>query len=91
MRIVTLGLLDTFDTTLSVKDEFGFFTLKGDPAALFARLLQGFVEVVQLFDVFDQRRILLAQLLIALQHMPDLGVGQTRMRAHHRFIEFVAG
>ncbi|MNS91205.1 hypothetical protein D3C72_1252840 [compost metagenome] len=89
--IVTLRLLDTLDTTLSVEDKLRLFALKGDPAALFARLVQHFVEVVQLFDVFDQRRILLAQLLVALQHVPDFGVCQARVRAHHCFIEFIAG
>ncbi len=34
--------------------------------------------------------VLLAQILIALQNMSDFGVGQTRVRAHHRFVEFVA-
>ena len=40
--------------------------------------------------MLNQRRILLAQILIALQYMPDFGVGQTRVRTHHRFVEFVA-
>lgn len=31
VRIVTLGLLDTLDTTLSVEDKLRFFALKGDP------------------------------------------------------------
>ncbi|MNP41688.1 hypothetical protein D3C76_1354040 [compost metagenome] len=91
VRIVTLRLLDTFDAALGVEDKLRFFALKGDPAALFARLIQHFVEAMQLFNVFHQRRVLLAQFLIALQHVPDFGVRQSRMRAHHRFIEFVAG
>ena len=90
VRIVTLSLFDTLDTTLSVKDKLRLFTLKRDPTALFARLIQRFVEVVQLFDVFDQRRVLFAKILIALQHMPDLGIGQARMRTHHRFVELIA-
>ena len=89
--VVTLGLLNTLNAAFGVEDEFRFFALKRDPAALFARLFQRFVEVMQLFDVFDQRRVLLAQILVALQHMPDLGIGQTRVRAHHRFVEFEAG
>ena len=75
---------------LSVKDKLRLFTLKRDPTALFARLIQRFVEVVQLFDVFDQRRVLFAQILIALQHMPDLGIGQARMGTHHCFVELIA-
>ena len=91
VRVVTLGLLDTLNTAFGVENEFRLFTLKRDPAALFARLIQRFVEVMQLFDMFDQRRVLFAQILVALQHMPDLGIGQTRVRAHHRFVELVAG
>ena len=90
VRIVTLSLFDTLNAALGVEDKLRLFALKGDPAALFARLIQRFVEVMQLFDVFDQRRVLFAQILVALQHMPDLGVGQTRVRAHHRFVEFIA-
>ena len=90
MRIVTLSLLDALNAALGVEDKFRLFALKGDPAALFARLIQRFIEVMQLFDVFNQRRVLFAQILVALQHMPDLGVGQTRVRAHHRFVEFIA-
>ncbi|CSF26183.1 Uncharacterised protein [Shigella sonnei] len=45
---------------------------------------------MQLFEMLNQRDVLLAQILIALQNMPDFGVGQTRVRAHHRFVEFVA-
>lgn len=62
VRIVTLGLFDTLNAALGVEDKLRFFTLKRDPAALFARLIQRFVEVVQLFDVFDQRRVLFAQI-----------------------------
>ncbi len=91
VRIVTLGLFDTLNAALGVEDKLRLFALKRDPAALCARLIQHFVEVMQLFDVLDQRRVLFAQLLIALQHMPHLGIGQTRMRAHHRFVELVAG
>ena len=45
---------------------------------------------MQLFDVFDQRRVLFAQILIALQYMPDLGIGQARMGTHHCFVELIA-
>ncbi|CNU25550.1 Uncharacterised protein [Salmonella enterica subsp. enterica serovar Bovismorbificans] len=91
MRVITLGLFDTLNATFGVKDKLRLFALKRDPPALFTRFIQHFVEVVQLFNMLHQRRILFTQILIALQHMPDFGIGQTRMGAHHRFIEFVAG
>ena len=91
VRIITLGLLDTLNATLCVEDKLRFFALERDPAALFACLIQRFVEVMQFFNMFDQRRVLFAQILVALQHMPDLGIGQTRMGTHDRFIELVAG
>ena len=89
--VVALGLLNAFDAALGVKDEFRFFSFKRDPAALGAGAVQHFVEVVQLLNMLDQRRVLLAQLPVALQHVPDFGIGQARVGAHHRFIEFVAG
>src|SRR5690606_41822239 len=46
MGIVTLGLLNTFNAAFSVKDELRLFALKRDPAALFTRLIQRFVEVI---------------------------------------------
>ena len=91
VRVVTLGLFNTLDAAIGVEDKLRFFAFKRDPAALGTRLIQHFIEVMQLFNVFDQRRVLFAQFLIALQHMPDFGISQTRMRAHHRFIEFIAG
>ena len=90
MRVITLRLLNTLNTAFSIEDKLRFFTFKRDTATLFTRFIQHFVEVMQLFDVFNQRRVLLTQFLIALQHVPDLGVGQTRMGAHNRFVEFKA-
>ena len=91
MRVVTLRLLNTLNTAFSIEDKLRLFTFKRDTAALFAGFIQHFVEVMQLFNVFDQRCVLLTQLLVALQHVPDLGVGQTCMGTHDRFVEFKAG
>ena len=91
VRVVTLRLLDTLNAAFGVENELRLFALKGDAAALCARLLKGFIEGMQLFNVFYQRRVLFAQFAIALQHMPHLGVGQTRVGAHHRFVELISG
>ncbi len=58
--------------------------------ALFTRFIQHFVEVVQLSICFTSGAYCSRRSRIALQHMPDFGVYR-RGRAHHRFIEFVAG
>ena len=76
MRIVTLRLLNALNAAFSVKDKLRFFALEGDPAAFFTGAIQHFIKRMQLFDMFHQRRIVLTQLLVTLQHMPHLGVGQ---------------
>ena len=79
VRIVTLRLLNALNTTFSVKDKLRFFALKGDPAAFFTGAIQHFIKRMQLFNMLHQRRIVLTQLLVTLQHMPHFGVGQTRV------------
>ena len=87
MGIITLSLLNALNTTLGVEDKLRLFALKRDTATFGTGGIKNFIEVVQLFDVLNQRRILLAQILIALQYMPDLVIGQTGMGAHYRFVE----
>ncbi|CAH0146439.1 hypothetical protein SRABI106_00342 [Rahnella aquatilis] len=89
--IVTYGRFDTLDTTLSIEDKFRFFGFERDTATFCTRLIQHFVHGVQFKQMLNQRRILLAQFRIAFDDAPDFVVCQTRVRAHHGFVEFRAG
>ncbi len=83
MRVITLGLFDyaflTRRSALKINFAF-FFALKRDPPRFFfTRLSSTFVEVVQLFNMLHQRRILFTQILIARSICQTFGIGQTRM------------
>ncbi|MNE50842.1 hypothetical protein D3C80_1454370 [compost metagenome] len=75
VRVITYRWLHALNTAFGVEDKLGFFGFEGDTTALGTSLIQHFIQRMQLLQVFDQRMILLAQFLIALQDMPDLGVG----------------
>ncbi|MNE49454.1 hypothetical protein D3C80_1439730 [compost metagenome] len=72
VSVVTHRRFDALNTTFGVKDKLGFFGFESDTATFSTRLIQHLVHRMQFFQVFDQWVIMLTQLLIALQNMPDL-------------------
>ncbi len=89
--VVAHGALYAFNTTFRIEDKLRFFGLKRDAAARLARFFQHLIHAVQLFQRLQQRRVLFAQLRVALQDIPHFGVSQTRVRVHYRFVVLKAG
>ncbi len=86
MRVITLGVRAS-NATFGVKDKLRLFALKRDPRALHA-LYPALCRGCAALQYASPAAHIVHANLIALQHMPDFGMGRTRMGAHHRFIEF---
>ena len=97
VRVVTLQHAGLHDLALRAKHETHFAGLELDRAAALARLGEDLEELVQALDVGQQRadpaqRILARVVRDALaDRVPDLGVGQARVRVHHRLVELRVG
>ena len=89
--IVAQYRLDALNAFFRIENKFRFFGFKGNRTALITGFRQRFIEFVQFFQVFHQRRIVFTQLFIPFEDFPHLGIGQTGVGAHYRFIETVTG
>ena len=88
VRVVALEHAGLHHFALRTQDETHFGRFEFDGAPRLARLRQHLVQLMQALHLRQQRTDLRDGIGIVLAHrLPHLGIGETGVRMHHRFIE----
>ena len=91
MRIVALDRHNAFYLALRVKQDFSLSSLEINRAAFGARFHQFAEQRIEIFELRQQLALRGRAGGFVHQHRRDDGIGQPRVRAHHRFMKRVIG